>query len=322
MKKLLTMVLILGLLAMSCTAFAADYTLSLGHIQSETDSWHIAALAFKDYVEEHSEGRIAVEVYPNSQLGSEVDMLTSILMQSGCDITYTGESMQTYEPDLGMIGMPYLIQSDEHMEAVLNGEPGKKFEQLMENAGMKVIGYFTRGPRYITSNRKIEKVADCQNLLIRTPQSPMTVAAFEALGAKPTPMALNEVFTSLQQGTIEAQENPYAFIQNQSFYEVQKYLIKTAHLRAWVYIAMGKAQFDALPEDLQQIVLDGGKHAQEVEHELFLENEVAAEDFLKEKMEFIEVDQKEFADAMIAGVLPTLTDSQKALYEEISALAQ
>ena len=323
MKKLLTMVLILGLLAMSCTAFAADYTLSLGHIQSETDSWHLAALAFKDYVEEHSEGRIAVEVYPNSQLGSEVDMLTSILMQSGCDITYTGESMQTYEPDLGMIGMPYLIQSDEHMEAVLNGEPGKKFEQLMENAGMKVIGYFTRGPRYITSNRKIEKVADCQNLLIRTPQSPMTVAAFEALGAKPTPMALNEVFTSLQQGTIEAQENPYAFIQNQSFYEVQKYLIKTAHLRAWVYIAMGKAQFDALPEDLQQVVLDGGKFAQDTEHALFLENEVAFEKQLQEEgMEFIDVDQKEFADAMIAGVLPTLTDSQKALYEEISALAQ
>ena len=323
MKKLLTLVLIAGLLALSCTAYAAEYTLNLGHIQSETDSWHIAAQAFKDYVEEHSEGRIAVEVYPNSQLGSEVDMLTSILMQSGCDITYTGESMQTYEPDLGMIGMPYLIQSDEHMEAVLNGEPGKKFEQLMENAGMKVIGYFTRGPRYITSNRKIEKVADCQNLLIRTPQSPMTVAAFEALGAKPTPMALNEVFTSLQQGTIEAQENPYAFIQNQSFYEVQKYLIKTAHLRAWVYIAMGKAQFDALPEDLQQVVLDGGKFAQDTEHALFLENEVAFEKQLQEEgMEFIEVDQKEFADAMIAGVLPTLTDSQKALYEEISALAK
>ena len=323
MKKLLTLVLTLALLAMACTAFAAEYNLALGHIQAESDSWHQAALAFKEYVEEHSEGRIAVEVYPNSQLGTEIDQITSILMQSGCDITYTGESMQTYEPDLGMIGMPYLIQSDEHMEKVLTGEPGRKFEELMEKAGLKVIGYFTRGPRYITSNRKIEKVADCQNLLIRTPQSPMTVAAFEALGAKPTPMALAEVFTSLQQGTIEAQENPYAFIQNQSFYEMQKYLIKTAHLRAWVYIAMGKAQFDALPEDLQQVVLEGGKYAQEEEHKLFLENEVAFEKLLQEEgMEFVDVDQKEFADAMIAGVLPTLTDSQKALYDEIAALAE
>ncbi len=320
-RKLMTAAVTAAMtLALAVSANAAEFTLSLGHINAENDSWHEGALAFEEYVEEKSEGRIEVEVYPNSQLGSEVDMLTSILMQSGCDITFTGESMQTYEPDLGMIGMPYLIQSDEHMEAVLEGEVGKKFEALMEKAGMKVLGYYTRGPRYITSNKKIESVADCQNLLIRTPQSPMTVAAFEAIGAKPTPMALNEVFTSLQQGTIEAQENPFAMIQNQSFYEVQKYLIKTAHLRAWVYIAMGKAQFDALPEDLQQVVMDGGKHAQEVEHALFLENEEAYEKQLQEEgMEFIDVDQAEFAEAMIAGVLPILTDSQKALYEEIEA---
>ena len=322
MKKLMAAAAAAAMtLAIGISANAAEYTISLGHINSENDSWHLAALAFEEYVEENSDGRIEVEVYPNSQLGSEVDMLQSILMNSGCDITFTGESMQTYEPDLGMIGMPYLIQSDEHMDAVLNGEPGKKFEELMSNCGMKVIGYFTRGPRYITSNKKIESVADCQNLLIRTPQSPMTVAAFEALGAKPTPMALSEVFTSLQQGTIEAQENPYAFIQNQSFYEVQKYLINTAHLRAWVYIAMGQAQFDALPEDLQQVVLDGGKHCQEVEHELFLENEEKYEQQLKDEgMEFVDVDQSEFAEAMIAGVLPILTESQKEIYDSIEAL--
>ena len=324
----------------------AKYTINIGHINAENDSWHLAALDFKEQVEKNSNGQIKVEVYPNSQLGPEVDMIQSILQQGGCDITFTGESMQTYSPDLGMIGMPYLIQSDEHMKAVLDGEVGKKLEGLMEESGMKVLGYFTRGPRYITSNREIHSVADCQNLLIRTPQSPiyitsnkkiesladmknllirtpqspMTVAAFEATGAKPTPMALNEVFTSLQQGTIEAQENPMAFIESQSFYEVQKYLIKTAHLRSWVYIAMGKAQFDALPADLQQVVLDAGKHAQEYEHELFLKNETEFEKFLQEKgMTFIDVDTKEFADAMISGVLPTLTDSQKALYDEIAA---
>ena len=323
MKKLMAAIITAAVAAAvaAVPAMAADYTITLGHIQSEDDSWHKAALAFEEYVEEKSEGAIEVEVYPNSQLGSEIDMLTSILQQSGCDITYTGESMQTYQPDLGMLGMPYLIQADEHMEAVLEGEVGDRFEQLMEDCGMKVLGYFTRGPRYITSNKKIESLADMKNLLIRTPQSPMTVAAFEATGAKPTPMALNEVFTSLQQGTIEAQENPMAFIESQSFYEVQKYLIKTAHLRSWVYIAMGKAQFDALPEDLQQVVLDGGKHAQEVEHELFLENEEKFSEQLQEQgMEFVDVDVDEFAEAMVGGVLPTLTDSQKEISEAISAL--
>ena len=254
----------------------------------------------------------------SNQMRPRVEALCPVMVQVD---DFTGESMQTYQPDLGMLGMPYLIQSDEQMEAVLEGEVGDRFEQLMEDCGMKVLGYFTRGPRYITSNKKIESLADMKNLLIRTPQSPMTVAAFEATGAKPTPMALNEVFTSLQQGTIEAQENPMAFIESQSFYEVQKYLIKTAHLRSWVYIAMGKAQFDALPEDLQQVVLDGGKHAQEVEHELFLENEEKFSEQLQEQgMEFVDVDVDEFAEAMVGGVLPTLTDSQKEIYEAISAL--
>lgn len=299
----------------------AEYTITIGHINAESDSWHQASLDFKDQVEKNSDGRIKVEVYPNSQLGSEIDMIQSILQQGGCDITFTGESMQTYNPDLGIVGMPYLIQSDEHMTAVLEGQPGKELEKLMNETGMEVLGYFTRGPRYITSNKEIKGVDDCKNLIIRTPQSPMTVAAFTAIGAKPTPMALNEVFTSLQSGTIEAQENPLAMIQTQSFYEVQRYLIRTAHLRSWVYIAMGKAQFDALPEDLRKVVKDAGKHCQDYEHELFLKNEEEYEKKLQEEgMTFVDVDQKEFSEKMIGAVVPTLTSSQKKLYDEIEAL--
>ena len=234
----------------------------------------------------------------------------------------TGESMQTYQPDLGMIGMPYLIQSDEQMEKVLTGEVGQEFEGLMEACGMKCLGYFTRGPRYITSTKKITSVADCNNLVIRTPQSAMTVAAFQALGAKPTPMALSEVFTSLQQGTIEAQENPLAMIETQSFYEVCPYLILTAHLRAWVYIAMGLAQYNRLSDSQKAVVDQAGAECQAYEHELFLDNEEKYYNQLQEQgMEFIEVDTDAFAKAMIDGVLPILTDSQKKIYDAIAALA-
>lgn len=306
--------------AASSSGGKAEFEINIGHINDERDSWHQGALKFKEYVEAESGGRIAVNVYPSSQLGTEVDMIQSILTQGGCDITFTGESMQTYQPDLGIIGMPYLIQSDAHMEAVLTGEVGKELEDLMEKCGMKVLGYYTRGPRNITSNKKITSPADMNNFVIRTPQSAMTVAAFEAVGAKPTPMALAEVFTSLQQGTIEGQENPLAMIQNSSFYEVQDYVIRSEHLRAWVYIAMGKAQFDALPADLQEVVVKGGQEMQAYEHELFLKNEAELEKTLTDEgMEFVDVDQSEFAEAMTAGVLAVLTDSQKALYEKISA---
>ena len=308
--------------AASSAAGNASYKITIAHQQDETDSMHLGAVEFQKYVQEKSNGQIEVEIFPNGQLGPEVDIIQSILSQGGCDITFTGETMQTYEPDLGMIGMPYLIQSDEHMDKVLNGEVGQELEDLMEAAGMKCLAYYTRGPRYITSNRNITCVADCNNLVIRTPAAAMTVAAFEALGAKPTPMALAEVFTSLQQGTIEAQENPLAMIYTKSFFEVQKYLILTAHLRAWVYVAMGKAQFDALPAELQQVVMDGAAAAQAAEHQLFLDNEEKYYNELQEKgMEYVEVDTQEFADAMIGGVLPTLTDSQKKLYDKIAALA-
>ena len=306
------------------TSYSAEnpLVLTLAHGLSETHTVHIAMTQFAEEVNEKTDGRVQVKIFPNGQLGPEVDIIQSILSQGGCDITFTGETMQTYEPDLGMIGMPYLIQSDEHMDKVLNGEVGQELEDLMEAAGMKCLAYYTRGPRYITSNRKITCVADCNNLVIRTPAAAMTVSAFEALGAKPTPMALAEVFTSLQQGTIEAQENPLAMIYTKSFFEVQKYLILTAHLRAWVYVAMGKAQFDALPAELQQVVMDGAAAAQAAEHQLFLDNEEKYYNEIQEKgMEYVEVDTQEFADAMIGGVLPTLTDSQKKLYDKIAALA-
>ena len=308
--------------AASAAAGNASYKITIAHQQDETDSMHLGAVEFQKYVQEKSNGQIEVEIFPNGQLGPEVDIIQSILSQGGCDITFTGETMQTYEPDLGMIGMPYLIQSDEHMDKVLNGEVGQELEDLMEAAGMKCLAYYTRGPRYITSNRKITCVADCNNLVIRTPQSAMTVAAFQALGAKPTPMALSEVFTSLQQGTIEAQENPLAMIETQSFYEVCPYLILTAHLRAWVYIAMGLAQYNRLSDSQKAVVDQAGAECQAYEHELFLDNEEKYYNQLQEQgMEFIEVDTDAFAKAMIDGVLPILTDSQKKIYDAIEALA-
>ena len=308
--------------AASSAAGNASYKITIAHQQDETDSMHLGAVEFQKYVQEKSNGQIEVEIFPNGQLGPEVDIIQSILSQGGCDITFTGETMQTYEPDLGMIGMPYLIQSDEQMEKVLTGEVGQEFEGLMEACGMKCLGYFTRGPRYITSTKKITSVADCNNLVIRTPQSAMTVAAFQALGAKPTPMALSEVFTSLQQGTIEAQENPLAMIETQSFYEVCPYLILTAHLRAWVYIAMGLAQYNRLSDSQKAVVDQAGAECQAYEHELFLDNEEKYYNQLQEQgMEFIEVDTQEFADAMVGGVLPILTDSQKKIYDAIEALA-
>lgn len=297
------------------------YELVVGHIVDENHTWHKASEKFKELVEKNSNGQIKVTIYPNNQLGSEVEVIQSILTNGGCDITFTGESMQTYAEELGIIGMPYAITSDEHMAAVLEGSVGEELEDLMLTSGMRVLGYFTRGPRNITSNKEIKTPNDLKGFIIRTPQSPMTVAAFEAMGAKPTPMAFGEVFTSLQQGVIDGQENPLAMIKSGAFSEVQKYVNVTEHLRAWVYIAIGEEKFQSLPEELQQVVMDAAQEMQSYEHTLFLDEEKALKEDLKTSgMIFVEVDQAPFAEKAIEGVMGVLTDKQKALYEEIKAL--
>lgn len=295
--------------------------LVIGHINAESHTWHKMAEKFKELIEDKSGGQITVTIYPNSSLGSEVDMIQSAIIGKGdCDIVFTGESMQTYAEELGIIGMPYAITSDEHMEAVLNGEVGKELDELMLGAGLRNLGAIIRGPRNITSNKEIKTPADLQGFIIRTPESKMTMAAFEAMGAKPTPMAFSEIFTSLQQGVIDGQENPLANINDAALYEVQDYVILTEHLRAWVYFAISEARMSSFPQETQDLITECAKEAIDYEHELFLEEEASLRTTLEEKgMTFVEVDQAPFKEKAVEGVLAVLTDRQKAIYEKMVA---
>ncbi len=326
MKKVACLALFLALV-MGVAAHAAEFNLTIAHIVDEANSWHKASVFFKEEVEKRSGGRIAVTIYPNSQLGSEIDQIQSALTGGGVDIVITGESMMTYIPELGILGVPYLITSDEHMEKVAGGEIGKEIEKLMmmDGDGFRCLAYFIRGPRNVTSNKPVRTPDDMKGMIIRTPASTITVATFEAFGAKPTPMAFSEVFTSLQSGTIQAQENPLAMIKTGNFYEVQKYLNKTEHLRTWIYFAIAERAFKALPADLQKIVTEVGAEMQAYERKLFVEGEKSLADELKAKgMTFIEdVDQAAFA-ALADGAMQKLMNGEysylKPLYEKIKAV--
>lgn len=325
MKKVTCLALFLAL-AMGVAAHAAEFNLTIAHIVDEGNSWHKASVFFKEEIEKRSNGRIAVAVYPNSQLGSEIDQIQSALTGGGVDIVITGESMMTYVRELGILGVPYLMTSEEHMIKVAGGEIGKEIENLMMMGGdgFRCLAYFVRGPRNVTSNKPVRTPDDMKGMIIRTPASTITVATFEAFGAKPTPMAFAEVFTSLQSGTIQAQENPLAMIKTGNFYEVQKYLNKTEHLRTWIYFALAERSFQALPADLQKLVVEVGKEMQDYERKLFYADEAKLADELKAAgMEFVEdVNQAAFAklaneamQKLMAGEYSYL----KPLYDKIKA---
>ena len=303
------------------TAEVEEIDLVFSHINAETHTWHKMAVKFKELIEEKSGGKITCTIYPNNQLGSEIETVQSAIAGMGdCDIVLTGESMQTYVEELGIIGMPYAITSDEHMDAVLNGEVGAELDALMLQAGLRNLGAVKRGPRNITSNKEIHTPDDLQGFIIRTPESKMTMAAFEAMGAKPTPMAFSEIFTSLQQGVIHGQENPLANIYDASLYEVQDYVIETEHLRAWVYFAISEARFSSFSPAAQAMIQECATEAIAYEHELFLEDEAKLKSVLEENgMTFIEVDQAPFKEKAVEGVLAVLSDKQKAIYEKMVA---
>ncbi|MDD7984993.1 TRAP transporter substrate-binding protein [Lentisphaera marina] len=295
-----------------------NYTLKFGHLSSEDNTWHKAALKFKELVEERSQGKVQVKVYPNSQLGKEMDVINSIQLGTA-DMTITGESLQNWAPKAALMAVPYAFESSEQMRAAAGGVVGQEISQeITAKTGLVPLGWFERGPRYLTSNRPIKTPEDLKGIKLRVPNVPIFVKVWEELGAKPTPMAFSEVFTSLQQNTIEAQENPLSLIDSASFSEVQKNINLTAHVRSWIYVVIGEDKLNSLPADLQAIVKQAAIDMQAYENELFLAEEAQLKDKLtKAGMVMVEADQKAFASKAKVAVMKNLTPDQKALLEKI-----
>jgi len=272
--------------------------LRLGHASSPASTWHQAALFFADQVYENTGGTISVEVFPSELLGPEVDNINSIQLGTA-DMVFSGESMQAWAPIIGLMSAPFLIEDSAHMHRVLNSEVGELFTQaISDHIGLTVLTYFERGPRLLTANRPVHHLGDLNNLRVRIPNVPIFVDTWQAWGASPTTMAFSEVFTSLQQNVIDAQENPLAMIHAGAFQEVQDYLINTAHVRSWIYVLIGNDQWESLTDSQRAGIQQAANDAQAYEHVLFLAEEAYLFDLLTEHygMTFIDIDQSEFSD--------------------------
>jgi tripartite ATP-independent transporter DctP family solute receptor len=292
---------------MGNSAIAAEVTLKLGHLANEENIWHKAAVKFGEEVAALTEGRVEVVVYPNETLGKEIDVING--MQLGtADMTITGESLQNWAPKAALLALPYAYKSLEHMDQVASGEIGKSIEaEIIANAGIRPLTYFARGPRNLSATREITSPDQLNGMKLRVPNVPIFVAAWQAIGANPTPMAFSEVFTSLQNGTIEGQENPLALFKSGGFYEVQKVINKTEHVRSWIYLTISETSWAKLSEADQAALMEAAERTQAYERELFLTDEQALVTDLEARgVKFVDVDQAAFAakakDAVIAAV--------------------
>lgn len=316
MTKLAATCAVLAL--MGTAAAAQEVTLKLGHLANEDNIWHKAVVKFAEETKALTEGRVEVQIYPNESLGKEIDLING--MQLGtADMTITGESLQNWAPSAALLALPYAYKSLEHMDEVASGEIGAQIEaEIVEKADVRPLTYFARGPRNLSANREIKTPADLNGFKLRVPNVPLFVAAWQALGANPTPMAFSEVFTSLQNGTIEGQENPLALFKSGGFYEVQKVVNKTEHVRSWIYLAISERSWAKLSEADQAALMEAAKRTQAYERELFLADETAlVVDLESRGVTFVEVDQAAFAAQARDAVIGAVAEEIRPLAEQI-----
>lgn len=301
---------------------AGATTLKLGHLANEDNSWHKASLKFAEEVEKRTDGQFKVQVFPNEQLGKETDLIKGIQLGT-VDFTITGESLQNWTPAAALLAVPYAVRDIAQLDRVVSGSIGHRIAEAIEQkAQLRPLCYFARGPRELTSNRPIKSPDELDGLKLRVPNVPLFVKFWGALGAKPTPMAFSEVFTSLQNHTIDAQENPLALIKSASFYEVQKYVNLTDHVISWIYLVGGTRRLGRMTQAQQDAIKQAAEVAQAYERTLFRADEKKFADDLKSRgMEFIEVDKAAFASKGKAAVATALNPEVRPLYEEILAVA-
>jgi len=311
--------LVLILLLVNCTKKKApEFLLLASLLVNESHTWFQAFNYFSKILEERSNGRIVLECYHSEQLAKEIEAIR--LIQAGViDMTTTGSMLYNWIDIVAFCELPFLLRDSTDMRNLINGSVGKRIAlEMREKTGLRTLGFFQRGARHLTSNRPIKHPDDLKGLIVRVPNVPTFVTAWQALGAKPTPMAFSEVFTSLQQGTIEAQENPFAMIKAAGFSEVQKYLNLTAHVVSWSYPVIGEKQFQEFPDDLKIIFLEAAKDMQIYEHRLFLKNEKSVQDELKaEGMTFVKVDKDAFGNAARASIYNSLSAEMRKIYDNI-----
>lgn len=306
MKKL-SLILIISLVAVLCLssfAFAApEFVLKLGHIASEDKPYAQAAVKFAELVNEKTNGAVEIQVFSNSQLGNQRDLVEG-LTYGTLDLTMTSTAvLANFLPQMAVFDLPFLFRDIPHTYKALD-TIGMEMNKGLEARQLKVLGFYENGVRHLTNNvRPVTKPEDMKGLKIRVMEQPVYIEMMKALGANPTPMAFGELYTALQQGTVDGQENPVSHIWTSRFFEVQKYISLTGHTYSAEPLVISMITWNKLPKEYQDAIVESSNEALEWHRMQVVEIDKQFWQNIKDsgKSEIIEVDKKPFQEAT-AGV--------------------
>ena len=286
MKKLvISSLLAVSALALTFPAAAQDaFKLKLGHVAPTDEPYHQAAEKFAELVSKNTGGSVQIQIFPNSLLGGQRELLEGLQLGS-VDITLTTAAvLSSFLPKTQVIELPFMFRDREHVYKVVDGPLAKEIYDGDEKKKMKVIDTWENGFRNITNNvRAIEKPEDMKGVKIRVMENKMYIEMFKALGANPTPMARGELFTGLQTKVVDGQENPLGQIYTSRFYEVQKYATLSGHTYSPEVVVFSLATWKKIPAKYQEEILKASAEARKFNRELSAKMDKEYVGKLKEK---------------------------------------
>lgn len=252
-------------LMIAAAAFAgqaeAATTLRLGHVVADNSSLDKGLDYFAKLVSDKSNGELKIQVFPNSSLGDNTAMMEQLQFGSLDMMAPSVAALSGFTPSTAIFDLPYLFKNEAAAEEVLDGPLGDNVGKALEPQGFYLLGWMTQSWRHLTCNKEVTKPADVAGIKIRTMDSKYHMAHFNTLGASAIPMAMSELYTALQQGTIDAQENPYTNIVNSRFYEVQKYVVETGHIYDACPLIISTLTWKRLDDNQKKIIKEAAAEA-------------------------------------------------------------
>lgn len=297
-------------------------TINLANGANDTQQGNITCLDFKKMVEERSGGKIKVNNYPANQMGSDIEMFESLQAGDLQMVWETTGSQGNFIPELAIADLPvYYADLEEAYNTFQDEELKEHLRKLYADVGVKLLNIYPTAFREMTSNKKVEKIEDFTGIKIRTMDNQNHMAFWQAIGANPTPLAFSEVIVALQQGLIDAQENPIENINANNTCEVQDYLILTHHVLFLDTLVMNLDFYNGLPESYQKLISDAASEASANTYERASEVEAAALAEIKQKWgtEVIELSD-EVRTQMKEKAAPNYTLVYDKMGEELTSL--
>ncbi len=313
--------LALAALMAGLTPLAACAQAALKNSISVAQNSHqgVAIDVFAKEVEKATGGRIKIQNFYSAALGSERESIEAVQLGTQ-ELTFTSTGpVPNFVPETRILDIPFLFRDKGHARAVLDGPIGQDLLKTFEAKGMKALAWGENGVRHMTnSKRAVNTPDDLKGLKMRTMENPVHVAAYKGFGIITTPMAFAEVFTALQQGTVDGQENPLSVIMAAKFDQVQKHLSLTGHVYSPCVMLMNKAAFDKLSAADKQVFLDAAKVAVRANRARVDEDDAKGVADLRSKgMQVVEVDKSKFQAALTPVYAQFETQFGKANIERI-----